>query len=113
MLIATKSMGGESTEAWRAVLDDLIQRDLRRPEFLIIDGASGLRTRLAPSGKACRCSAVTVHKQRNLLVHAPERLHDEITANYNDIIYAISLDQHEPPITAPPSIRTNHSLEPA
>src|SRR5512139_1138479 len=26
MLIAIKSMGGESTEAWRAVLDDLIQR---------------------------------------------------------------------------------------
>src|SRR5271156_1261733 len=37
-LPAIKSMGGESTEAWRTVLDDLIKRGLRRPEFLIVDG---------------------------------------------------------------------------
>ena len=30
----------------------------------------------------------TVHKQRNLLAHAPERLHDEITADCTDMIYA-------------------------
>jgi transposase-like protein len=30
----------------------------------------------------------TVHKQRNLLAYAPERLHEEITADYNDMIYA-------------------------
>jgi len=30
----------------------------------------------------------TVHKHRNLLAHAPERLHDEISADYNDMIYA-------------------------
>ena len=33
MLLAIKSMAGESTEAWRAVLDDLIKRGLRRPQF--------------------------------------------------------------------------------
>jgi len=32
----------------------------------------------------------TVHKYRNLLAHAPEKLHDEITADYNDMIYAAS-----------------------
>jgi hypothetical protein len=26
------------SEAWRTVLDDLIKRGLRRPEFLIVDG---------------------------------------------------------------------------
>ena len=31
VLLAIKSMGGESTEAWRSVLDDLIKRGLRRP----------------------------------------------------------------------------------
>src|SRR5438128_3521132 len=36
VLLAIKSMGGESTEAWRAVLDDLVKRGLRRPEFLIV-----------------------------------------------------------------------------
>jgi len=39
VLLAIKSMGGESAEAWRTVLDDLIKRGLRRPEFLIVDGA--------------------------------------------------------------------------
>src|SRR5215472_17420677 len=42
VLLAVKAMGSESTEAWRAVLDDLVRRGLRRPEFLIVDGASGL-----------------------------------------------------------------------
>jgi hypothetical protein len=45
VLLAVKAMGGESTEAWRAVLDDLIRRSLRRPEFLIVDGAPGLNRR--------------------------------------------------------------------
>ena len=40
-------MGGESAEAWRAVLDDLIKRGLRRPEFLIVDGAPGLDKAIA------------------------------------------------------------------
>ena len=31
VLLAIKQMGGESTEAWRTVLDDLIKRGLRRP----------------------------------------------------------------------------------
>ena len=30
----------------------------------------------------------TVHKHRNLLAHAPERLHEEVTADYTDMIYA-------------------------
>src|SRR5712675_2022969 len=47
MLIAIKSMGGESTEAWRAVLDDLIRRGLRRPELLIVDGGAGLESAIA------------------------------------------------------------------
>ena len=36
VLLAIKSMGGESAEAWRTVLDDLIKRGLRRPELLFI-----------------------------------------------------------------------------
>jgi hypothetical protein len=36
-------MGGESEVAWRALLDDLIARGLKTPEFLIIDGAASAR----------------------------------------------------------------------
>jgi transposase-like protein len=88
VLLAIKSMGGESTEAWRTVLDDLINRGLRRPEFLIVDGAPGLDKAIAAVWDGVPVQRCTVHKHRNLLAHAPERLHEEITADYSDMIYA-------------------------
>jgi putative transposase len=48
VLLAIKSIGGESSEAWRTVLDDLINRGLRRPEFLIVDGAPDSTRRNPP-----------------------------------------------------------------
>jgi transposase-like protein len=47
VLLALKNMGGETTEAWRAVLDDLVNRGLCPPAFLIVDGASGLEKAIA------------------------------------------------------------------
>jgi putative transposase len=88
VLLAIKSMGGESTEAWRTVLDDLIKRGLRRPEFLIVDGAPGLESAIAAVWNGVPVQRCTVHKHRNLLAHAPERLHEEISADYTDMIYA-------------------------
>jgi putative transposase len=95
MLLAIKSMGGESTEAWRTVLDNLIQRGLRRPEFLIVDGAPGLENAIATVWAGVPVQRCTVHKHRNLLAHAPERLHEEITADYNDMIYAATREEIE------------------
>jgi putative transposase len=60
----------------------------RTPEFLITDGGAGLDralTVLWPDVPAQRC---TVHKHRNLLAHAPGALHEEVTADYTDMIYA-------------------------
>jgi transposase-like protein len=88
VLLAARNMGGESEAAWRAVLDDLVARGLRTPEFLVIDGAAGLERALAglwPDVPAQRC---TVHKHRNLLAHAPEALHEEVSADYTDMVYA-------------------------
>jgi putative transposase len=42
------------------------------------------RNREAHDGDCVRI----VHKHRNLLAHAPEKLHEEITADYTDMIYA-------------------------
>jgi transposase-like protein len=39
VLLAVKNMGGETTEAWRAVLDDLIGRGLRRPASTAVSSA--------------------------------------------------------------------------
>ncbi len=93
LLLAVRNMGGESEAAWRALLDDLVARGLRTPEFLITDGAPGLEKALAalwPDIPAQRC---TVHKHRNLLAHAPEKLHDEITADYTDMVYAATVKE--------------------
>jgi putative transposase len=93
VLLAIRSMGGESAEAWRAVLGDLIKRGLRRPEFLIVDGAPGLDKAIAAVWDGVLVQRCTVHKHRNLLAHAPERLHEEITADYNDMIYATTPEE--------------------
>ena len=93
VLLAIKSMGSESAEAWRTVLDDLIRRGLRRPEFLIVDGAAGLDKAIAAIWNGVPVQRCTVHKHRNLLAHAPERLHEEITADYNDMIYAATCEE--------------------
>ena len=95
VLLAIKSMGGESTEAWRTVLDDLIKRGLRRPEFLIVDGAPGLDKAIAVVWDGVPLQRCTVHKHRNLLAHSPERLHEEITADYTDMIYATTRQEIE------------------
>jgi putative transposase len=93
VLLAIKNMGGESAEAWRTVLDDLIKRGLRRPEFLIVDGAPGLDKAIAAVWDGVPVQRCTVHKHRNLLAHSPDRLHDEITADYNDMIYATTPEE--------------------
>jgi putative transposase len=95
VLLAVKNMGGETSEAWRAVLDDLVQRGLRKPEFLIVDGGTGLEQALAALWGDVPTQRCTVHKHRNLLAHAPRRLHEEVSADYNDMIYANSAAEIE------------------
>jgi putative transposase len=95
VLLAIRSMGGESEAAWRALLDDLVKRGLSTPELIIADGAAGLEKALAalwPDALLQRC---TVHKHRNLLAHAPERLHEEISNDYRDMIYAATRQEVE------------------
>ncbi len=93
VLLAVRNMGGESEAAWRGVLDDLIARGLRTPEFLIIDGAAGLEKALAALWPEVPTQRCTVHKHRNLLAHAPDALHEEITADYTDMIYATTAQE--------------------
>ena len=64
-------------ETWRAVLDDLVDRGLHRPAFLIVDGAPGLEKAIVAIWDGVPVQRCTVHKHRNLLAHAPDRLHDE------------------------------------
>ena len=107
VLIGLKNMGGETAAAWRAFLQDLSARGLREPGFVIVDGAPGLEAALAelwPNVPVQRCP---VHSEggnatgpndrpnRNLLAHAPKRLHDELTEDYRDMIYAETAQEIE------------------
>ena len=96
VLLSIRNMGGESTAAWRQFLEDLDVRGLRRPEFVIVDGAPGLEAALvALWGEGLPIQRCTVHKHRNLLGHAPKHMHDELTEDYRDMIYAETAIQVE------------------
>jgi len=89
ILLSIRNMGGESTAAWGQFLADLDARGLKRPAFVIVDGAPGLEAALvALWGEDLPIQRCTVHKHRNLLAHAPKHLHDELTEDYRDMIYA-------------------------
>jgi len=89
ILLSIKNMGGESTAAWGQFLADLDARGLKRPAFVVVDGAPGLEAALvALWGDQLPVQRCTVHKHRNLIAHAPKLLHDELTADYRDMIYA-------------------------
>ena len=88
VVLAIKNMGGESEAAWRAALDDLTSRGLARPELVIVDGGKGLEAALASLWDDVPVQRCTVHKERNLLAHAPKHLHDEIKVEFNDMMHA-------------------------
>ena len=46
VLLSIMKMGGESTAAWPQFLDDLDAHSLKRPEFVLVDGAPGLEAAL-------------------------------------------------------------------
>ena len=54
-----------------------------------MDGAPGLEAALtALWGEALRIRRCTIHKHYNLLGHAPRHLHDALTEDCRDMIYA-------------------------
>jgi putative transposase len=88
VVLAIKNMGGESEAAWRALLDDLTARGLAKPDLIVVDGGKGLEAALASLWDEVPVQRCTVHKERNLLAHAPKHLHDEIKADFNDMVHA-------------------------
>ena len=67
------------------------------------DGSSGSDEQLRnvashdrlPSMNSIATAYGRLHKHRNLLAHAPERLHEEIGADYTDMIYAATSEEIE------------------
>ena len=82
-------MAGESTAAWRQFIENLDARGLQQPVLVTIDGAPGLEAAVtALWGEDLPTQRCSLHKHRNLLAHAPQRLHEELNGDYRDMIYA-------------------------
>jgi len=87
------SLGGrESTESWKGVLNDLVERGLRRPQLITIDGNPGLLRAIRdvwPEVPRQRCA---VHRIRNVLARVPKKKQDEVRKAVHRIFYAACLD---------------------
>jgi putative transposase len=93
VVLAIRNMGGESEAAWRAMLEDLMARGMARPDLVVVDGGKGLEAALASLWDDVPVQRCTVHKERNLLAHAPKHLHDEIKAEFNDMVHAKTAEE--------------------
>jgi transposase-like protein len=90
-LVALELCGGESFEAWKGCLDDLVARGLGAPVVCVIDGHPGLRKGVGlvwPEARVQRCA---VHKLRNLERKAPKHALAELRTDFHRIVYAESL----------------------
>jgi putative transposase len=87
------SLGGrESTESWKGVLNDLVERGLRRPQLITIDGNPGLHKAVKdvwPEVPRQRCA---VHRIRNVLARVPKKKQGEVRKSVTRIFYAACLD---------------------
>ena len=88
VVLAIENMGGESEAAWRQVLEGLASRGLGKPELVIVDGGKGLEAALAAVWDDVPVQRCAVHKERNLLAHAPKHLHEEVKADFHDMVHA-------------------------
>jgi putative transposase len=88
VLVHLSLRGSESTTAWQAVCEDLATRGVRAPHLCVIDGGKGLRAAVEQTWPQAAIQRCTVHKLRNLLTHAPRRLHDELRDDYHAIVMA-------------------------
>ncbi len=86
-LLALGLGGGESFEAWKGCLDDLVAPGLRAPVLAAIDGNAGLRRAVGlvwPRAAVQRCC---VDKLRDLERKAPKHALAEIRDDLHRIVY--------------------------
>ena len=82
----------EGTEAWKGVLNDLVERGLKLPQLIITDGNPGLLKAIRdiwPEVPRQRCA---VHRIRNVLARVPKKKQDEVRKAVHRIFYAACLD---------------------
>ena len=91
-LLALELCEGESFEAWKGCLDDLMAGGLRAPVLAIIDGNAGRRRAVGLVWPRTAIQRCCVHKLRNLERKAPKHALVEIRDNFHRIVYATNVD---------------------
>jgi len=91
-LVALDLCSGESYEAWKGCLDDLVARGLKAPLLCIIDGNPGLRRAVGALWATAAVQRCCVHKLRNLERKAPKHALAELREDFHRIVYAGSAD---------------------
>jgi len=95
VLLGLAVMGVESAAAWGGFANSLVNRGLKRPLLVIIDGNQGLERSLLELWPKLPVQRCTVHKLWNLLGHAPKSLQAEVKADYDAIINADDIGKAE------------------
>lgn len=91
--LAFHDMASESKEAWLAILEDLSSRGVKDLDLIVGDGSKGLEAAISEVWGNVLVQRCTVHKERNLLSHAPESMHIELKDEYSAMMYADTADQ--------------------
>lgn len=84
--------GRESTESWKAMLQDLLDRGMPEPKLAITDGNPGLLRGLnevMPQVARQRCTA---HRTRNVLARVKKSRQGEVKRALNNIFHAACLE---------------------
>jgi putative transposase len=90
VLLALSMAGGETSQAWRQILEDLARRGLVAPVLAVLDGSPGLRAAVEVVWSGTEVQRCVVHKLRNVLSHAPRHAKESVREDFHAIIYAKS-----------------------
>jgi transposase-like protein len=82
----------ESTESWKGVLTDLVERGLRPPRLSITDGNQGLLKAIDDIWPQVPWQRCVIHRIRNVLARVPKKRQDEVRKALHRIFYAACLD---------------------
>lgn len=89
-VLGLRVVGGERTEAWAGLLEDLVTRGLARPELVISDGSKGAEAALQTAWPGVAHQRCLVHKLRNLLAVTPRSLQGALVRDFRQLTAAPS-----------------------
>ncbi len=93
VLLSVMLGGKESSDSWKSLIHDLIDRGLKMPQLVISDGNKGLIRAVRdiwPSAARQRC---TKHRTANILARIPKKRQEEVKNAAHGIFYANSEDE--------------------